>query len=77
MKREYKAWIIAGKFEAMWTLPARGPFPVYKEIGGMLPFFTTKRAAQSWCKARRMKVPGALGIHFVRVSVVASPESNS
>lgn len=71
MKREYKAWIIAGCFKATANRGPLGPFPMYCQIGQMLPFFKTQRAAREWCRGRGIKVPGALGIHFIRVRVTA------
>lgn len=71
VKREYKAWIIVGCFKATDKRGPLGPFPMYAQIGEMLPFFKTNRAAREWCRDRGMEVPGALGIHFLRVRVVA------
>ena len=72
MRREYKAWIIAGVFKAKPSLGLvqRGPFPMYKQIKEFLPFFASKRAAQEYCRSRRIKMGGALGTHIVRVTVV-------
>lgn len=69
IEREYKAWIICGRFKAKERRAQIGPFPVYSSIGNMLPLFTTKKAAKRWCFDRGMEVPGLLGIHFTRVVV--------
>lgn len=69
LARKYNAWIICGVFKATAKRGPLGPFPMYKEINKMLPFFTTKAAAVEWCRDRGLEVPGALGIHFKRVTV--------
>jgi hypothetical protein len=73
--RTYKAWIICGSLKATASSGPSGPLPLYSSIGDRLPFFTTQKAAREWCRDRGMTVPGALGVHFVRVVVSASHEA--
>jgi hypothetical protein len=74
LEREHKAWIICGCFKATATRGPLGPFPMYQDLGKTLPFFTKQRYAREYCRERGMKVPGPLGIHFIRVTVKSAPD---
>lgn len=65
MNRTYSAWMVCGRTNR------EGPFPLWKRFGDMLPYFTTKAAAQRILAERGIRLGGAMRLSLVRVEVTA------